>query len=85
MMGRIVSTFCCPRTMPLLRFGGLWRILFACGRAYVVLEWAEMNMARMREVDGIGMFAGHVCFARPGEADTMGLAESTWRSLNSKT
>ena len=85
MMGRIASIFCCPRTMPLLGSGGIWRIRFAHGHACVVFEPTEMNMARMREVDGIGVFAGVVCFAGPGEADKTGLKESTWHGLNSKT
>ena len=85
MMGRIVSIFCCPRTMPLLRSGGLWRIPLARGRAYVVLEPTEIHMVRVGELDGIGVFVGWVCFAGPGEVDTTGLRESTWHGLNSET
>lgn len=83
-MGRVVNIFYCPKTMQLLRSRGVWRIPFAHGRAYVVFELTEMNMARMGERDGIGVFAGFVCFAGMGKVDTMGLGESTWHGLNSK-
>ena len=80
-----MGTFCGPRTTPLLRSGGLWRIPFARGRGYVVLERTEMNTARVGEQDEIGGFVGFVCFAGMGEIDTTGLRESTWYGLDSKS
>ena len=77
MMGRIVNIFYRSRTMPLLRSGGIWRALFAHGRACVALEPTEMDMARTGELDGIGVFAEFVCFAGPEEIDTTDLREST--------
>ena len=76
-MGRAANMFHCPKTMQLLCFGGVWRIRFALGRACVVLEPTEMNMGRMRERDGIGVFAGFVGFVGMGEMNTAGLREST--------
>ena len=83
-MGRVVSIFYYPRATQLLHPGGLWRVLFADGRASVVLEPAGMNVARKGKLDGIGS-PGLVSFAGLGVKDTAGVRESTLYGLNSKT
>lgn len=80
-----MNIFYRPKTMQLLRSGGVLRIPFARGRACVVFEPTEMNTARVGEQDGIGVFAGFVCFAGMREMDTTSLKESTWHGLNSKS
>lgn len=85
MMGQVANIFYRPKTMQLLRSGGVWRIPFGRGRAYFVFEQTEMNMARVGERDGIGVFAGFVCFVGMGEMGTTGLKESTWHGLNSRS
>jgi len=84
-MGRVVSIFYYPGSILSPSSGGRWRDLFAHGRASVVLEPTEMNMARMRELEGIGVLVGFVRFAELVEKDMTGPGESTWHGLNSKT